>query len=108
MSKSTTRQDLCYELALQVLIGLGPNVARKEQTFGFRYMGGRDLTGFIDGTRNPDHLLRALVDVTVIFPDDDVTSHEGGSYMYAGKYVHNLPKVKKTPLLMSYLLSLVS
>jgi len=40
-------------------------------------------------------LLRALVDVTVIFPDDNSVSHEGGSYMYAGRYVHDLLKFHK-------------
>jgi deferrochelatase/peroxidase EfeB len=83
------------------------------------------LFRFIDGTRNPDHLLRAIVDEAVIFPGDDQLdsskpkkklivdnnneskqedneekevaesdkAHVGGSYMYAGRFVHNLPKV---------------
>jgi hypothetical protein len=50
-------------------------------------MAARDLTGFLDGTRNPDHLLRAIVDQAgnylnkiVIFPGDnkDDLSHTGG------------------------------
>jgi hypothetical protein len=52
----------------------------------------RDLTGFVDGTRNPDHLLRALVDETIIFPKDDEGRHIGGSYMYSGRFIHNLEK----------------
>jgi len=50
---------------------------------------------FIDGTRNPDHLLRALSDETIIYPDDfeNAQNHTGGSFMYAGKFVHNLKKV---------------
>jgi putative iron-dependent peroxidase len=95
--KSNSRQDLCFELAFEFLTLLDKNVEKKTQTPGFRYKGGRDLTGFIDGTRNPDHLLRALVDVTIIFPDDDRVSHEAGSYMYAGRYVHDLPKFHKMP-----------
>jgi hypothetical protein len=47
---------------------------------------------FVDGTRNPDHLLRALIDQAVIFPSDDSRRHVAGSYVYAGKFVHNLQK----------------
>jgi len=52
----------------------------------------RDLTGFIDGTRNPDHLLRALIDQCLIFTGDDEGRHVGGSYMYAGRFIHDLVK----------------
>jgi selT/selW/selH-like putative selenoprotein len=53
---------------------------------------GKDLTGFIDGTRNPDHLLRALVDEVLIFPRDEENRHVGGCFMYAGKFIHDLYK----------------
>jgi len=95
------RLDLCYELTKRFVQSLGDNVARAKQTLGFRYMGAKkfgcnyakDLTGFIDGTRNPDHLLRAIVDEIVILPDDeDNDSHIGGSYLYTGRFVHDLKK----------------
>ena len=76
--------------------------------FGCDY--GHDLTGFIDGTRNPgmtfcllsadnlDHLLRAIVDEVAIFPDDvaggERSPHVGGSFLWAGRFVHDLPKVR--------------
>jgi len=55
---------------------------------------GRDISGFVDGTRNPDHLLRAIVDQVVIFPRDDSGRHVGGTYMYAGIFEHDLAKFR--------------
>lgn len=105
------------QVTKRVIAALGDNVASWDQTLSFGYMGGpyggKDLTGyvvlltlikhwlmnarrFIDGTRNPDHLLRAVVDEVVIFPDDDPEpnpAHCGGTYMYAGRFVHDLKKV---------------
>ena len=58
----------------------------------FRYRDGRDLTGFIDGTENPQ------------FPDDRaetalMTEGAGafadGSFIFAQRYAHNLDKWKK-------------
>lgn len=71
------------------------------------------ILGFIDGTRNPDHLLRAIVDQTIvslslltskycliaeIFPDDNEAvdaAHTGGSYLYAGRFEHDLKTFNK-------------
>jgi porphyrinogen peroxidase len=59
------RIDLCYELKKLFLKELGKNLKSYKQTLGWSYlpipMASRDLTGFLDGTRNPDHLLRAIV-----------------------------------------------
>jgi len=64
--------------------------------FGCEYA--KDLTGFIDGTRNPDHLLRAIVDEIIILPDDEIDDlHIGGSYLYTGRFVHNLKKFFNMP-----------
>ncbi|KAL6057624.1 MACPF domain-containing protein [Balamuthia mandrillaris] len=93
------RVDLCYEVTKRFRTMLSRNIASWSTTLGFAYMpqhpyGGRDLTGFVDGTRNPDHLLRSLVDEVVIFPDDyeNDEAHTGGTYMFAGRFVHNLAK----------------
>jgi len=95
-----TRVDLCYELSKRLVTNLGPSVYEVDRTITFSYLVttdyapnmGRDLSGFIDGTRNPDHLLRALVDQVLIFPRDEERRHVGGCYMYAGKFIHNLSK----------------
>lgn len=57
-------------------------------TLGFKHREGRDLTGFIDGTKNADHLLRPLVDSAVIAEG----LHCGGSFVYAGRFVHDMAK----------------
>ncbi|MBU3847778.1 MAG: Dyp-type peroxidase, partial [Candidatus Acinetobacter avistercoris] len=58
----------------------------------FRYFDGRDITGFIDGTENPQ------------FPDDraevallgeDSGIFQDGSFIFAQRYAHNLEKWKK-------------
>eukprot|EP01124_Arcella_intermedia_P013906 TRINITY_DN2028_c0_g1_i1.p1 TRINITY_DN2028_c0_g1~~TRINITY_DN2028_c0_g1_i1.p1 ORF type:complete len:548 (-),score=100.56 TRINITY_DN2028_c0_g1_i1:68-1711(-) len=93
-----TRVDLCYELGKRLVSRLGPFVSHVDRTNTFAYLPttgfspnlGKDLTGFIDGTRNPDHLLRALVDQVLIFPSDQNQNHISGCYMYAGKFIHDL------------------
>jgi putative iron-dependent peroxidase len=99
------RADLCYELSKAFVLALGDHMADYERfsTFGYKGvpMAARDLSGFMDGTRNPDHLLRALIDEVVIFPDDDAgvstgaSPHVGGSYMYAGRFIHDLKALRE-------------
>mmetsp|Transcript_2041 Transcript_2041/g.2678 ORF Transcript_2041/g.2678 Transcript_2041/m.2678 type:complete len:576 (+) Transcript_2041:319-2046(+) len=84
--------DVCYELGKRLALALGENAANVSQTITFKYGSGKDLTGFIDGTRNPDHLLRAIVDEVAIFPQDNYGDHVSGCYMYVGKFVHDLRK----------------
>ena len=97
-------KDLAVAATDAVVGAFGSCVSGIESFPGFRYKKGRDLTGFIDGTRNPDHLLRALADETLIFAGDHKHSdgagdaHEGGSYMWAGRFVHDLAKFRSLPL----------
>lgn len=44
--------------------------------------GGKDLTGFIDGTVNPDETLRASINMA--------TRPDGSSHVFAAKFVHNI------------------
>ena len=48
------RQDLNFELATQITNRLGDSVEVMDEVHGFRYLDSRDLTGFIDGTENPE------------------------------------------------------
>merc|ERR1712228_849644 len=51
-------------IAAQCINSLDKNIiAHIEQTNGFTYKGGKDLTGFIDGTKNMDYNLRDLSEV---------------------------------------------
>jgi hypothetical protein len=106
--------DICYEVAKRFERALGEdNIRESSQYIGFRYGHGvkfnenyaKDLTGFIDGTRNPDHVLRAIIDNCVIFEDDDEGRHVGGTYLYAGRFVHNLMQVSLFFLINISLLS---
>lgn len=59
-------------------------ILHSESVSSFKYRDGRDLTGFIDGTKNSDYNLRLLKDVSV--------NNEGGSYIYCSRYIHALNK----------------
>ena len=51
---------------------------------GFRHLGNRDLTGFVDGSENPEGDDRAEVALVKDGP------HEGGSFVSLQRYVHDL------------------
>eukprot|EP01084_Bolivina_argentea_P257435 433725_1 len=66
-------------------------ISHIEQTNAFKYKGGKDLTGFIDGTKNMDYNLRDLSEI-VLINDKQNTS---GSYVYCSRFIHNLNKFNK-------------
>jgi deferrochelatase/peroxidase EfeB len=52
---------------------------------------GRDLTGAIDGTKNPDTSLRTVVEQASIGPRDYAGgSHLGGSFVFCSKFAHRM------------------
>ncbi|CAH8643199.1 unnamed protein product [Dicrocoelium dendriticum] len=74
----------------QVLIHSLPqgSVTRFEDVYGWVYRGGRDLSGFIDGTENPadaEDRIAAAID-----------PKSGGSYVVTQKWVHNHPVLRST------------
>src|SRR6202042_2155364 len=58
----STRMDLCFELAAQIMSRLDGAVATADEVHGFQYFDDRDLLGFVDGTENP--VDQAAVDAT--------------------------------------------
>jgi porphyrinogen peroxidase len=80
------RPDVAFELARRVRLALGDLVRPLDEVAGFRYLDGRDLTGFIDGTENPAGDERAVA--ALIGAED--AGFEGGSYVTAHRYVHDL------------------
>jgi putative iron-dependent peroxidase len=76
-------QGSLFELAERVLQDLPKgSVARIEDTYGFVYRNGRDLSGFIDGTENPaDEESRNQLAVN--------KASGGGSFAIAQRWVHN-------------------
>lgn len=86
------RHDLNFELANLIAAQLGPLVRWGEQIDGFRYLDSRDLTGFVDGTENPEGEERAKVALV----GDDEAEFAGGSYLHLQRWVHNMPKWRTT------------
>jgi porphyrinogen peroxidase len=80
------RMDLCFELAAQIVAGLGDAVETVDEVHGFRYFDSRDLLGFVDGTENPTG--QAAIDATRIGDEDPAFA--GGSYVIIQKYLHDM------------------
>jgi len=77
--------EWCSKVCQAVQDDLGSCAMRAEETQCAAWEG-RDLTGFIDGTANPDSTLRSLAEVA-LQPD-------GGSICFASRFVHNLAAFK--------------
>lgn len=82
------RHDANFALARAVMGALGGAVRLVEEVHGFKYLGGRDLTGFVDGTENPTGDERP--DVALVGAEDPAFA--AGSYVSIQRYVHNLDK----------------
>ncbi len=80
------RMDLCFELAAQIMVGLGDAVTPVDEVHGFRYFDDRDLLGFVDGTENPTE--QAATDAVYIGAED--AAFAGGTYVIVQKYLHDL------------------
>lgn len=81
------RADVNHLVGLRVCSLLSNAVELVEQVKGFRYLDGRDLTGFVDGTENPKG--RHKRKVALVSPESD-PDFEGGSYIHMQRYRHNL------------------
>lgn len=88
---ASARADICFALS-QVLEGIQDKIEVLDERVCFRYFDGRDITGFIDGTENPQ------------FPDDraevallgeDAGVFADGSFIFAQRYCHDLEKMEK-------------
>ena len=90
----STRMDLCFELAAQIMARLGGAVATADEVHGFKYFDDRDLLGFVDGTENP--VDQAAIDATVIGEED--AAFAGGSYVIVQKYLHDLKGWNAVPV----------
>jgi len=84
----STRMDLCFELATQIMSRLTGAVSTVDEVHGFNYFDDRDLIGFVDGTENP--VEQAAVDATIIGEED--AAFAGGSYVIVQKYLHDLTR----------------
>ncbi len=86
--------DACFEFAAEVTKALAGAAELEEEIHGFRYKDARDMTGFVDGTENPqgdDRLEVALV-------GDEDSDFAGGSYLHIQVYEHDLEAWNRMPL----------
>lgn len=86
------RHDANLVLAREFLRALAGGATVVEEVMGFKHLGGRDLTGFVDGTENPKGDERAEVALVAEGP------FAGGSFVSLQRYVHNLPKWEVLPV----------
>lgn len=79
------RRDLVFALTRRLRSALGDAVAVVEEVHGFRNLDSRDLTGFVDGTENPQGVEdRSSV---ALLSDGEFA---GGSFVNIQRYVHDL------------------
>ncbi len=81
------RADLNFRCARAFIEPLRPFIAKADETHGFMYLDARDLTGFIDGTENPEGE-EERAEAALIGDEDP--EFAGGSYVIAQRYVHKL------------------
>jgi putative iron-dependent peroxidase len=90
----STRMDLCFELATQIMARLGGAVSTTDEVHGFNYFDDRDLIGFVDGTENP--VDQAAIKAAIIGEED--ATFAGGSYVIVQKYLHDLKRWNEVPV----------
>jgi porphyrinogen peroxidase len=90
----STRTDLCFELATQIMTRLSGAVSTTDEVHGFKYFDDRDLIGFVDGTENP--VEQGAIEATIIGEED--AEFAGGSYVIVQKYLHDLKRWNELPV----------
>lgn len=88
------RMDICHAIGVEVIQLLTPQVDLFEEVRGFRYLDGRDLMGFVDGTQNP----RGMRKLAAALVSDDDPDFAGGSYVHIQRYRHNMHKWQLLPI----------
>lgn len=86
------RHDANLVLAREFLRILGNAATVVEEVPAYKHLGGRDLTGFVDGTENPEGDDRAEVALVAEGP------FAGGSFVSIQRYVHDLSQWEKLPV----------
>lgn len=89
---ASARADLCFALSQAFFAGIQDQVEILEERACFRYLDGRDLTGFVDGTENPQ--FKDDRAETALLPEE-AGQFSDGSFVFAQRYVHDLEKWQK-------------
>ncbi|MFT5838342.1 MAG: putative iron-dependent peroxidase [Flavobacteriales bacterium] len=88
------RMDICHAIGTEIIQLINVHVDLYEEVRGFRYLDGRDLTGFVDGTENPRGMHK--FDVAIVGEHDP--DFAGGSYIHVQRYRHNMTKWQLLPV----------
>lgn len=84
------RQDVCFSAGQMAMQVFGAAISVEEEIQGFRWVEERDLTGFIDGTENPEGIDERSR-IALVADGEDL----GGSYVFTQCYEHQLDKWQK-------------
>jgi putative iron-dependent peroxidase len=90
---SAASPDEAWERARTATLTIADAAELKAEQQGFTYRGGRDVTGFIDGTANPKG--RRAADAALVPPG---SPGEGGSHVLAMRWRHDLSSFHKLPI----------
>lgn len=86
---ASSRADLCFALSQAFFNGIRQDVNVLEERVCFRYLDSRDLTGFIDGTENPQ-VTEERAEAALL--GEEHGEFADGSFIFAQRYVHDLTK----------------
>ncbi|WP_439819340.1 Dyp-type peroxidase [Weissella paramesenteroides] len=81
-----SEEAVVYEIVRQFMKLLSPVTTVLDETKGFRYLEGRAIIGFIDGTEAP--AIEDAADYAIIGDED--SDFENGSYAFAQKWQHDM------------------
>jgi putative iron-dependent peroxidase len=82
---SGAEPDVVWQSARSATLAVSDAADLAAEQPAFTYLGGRDVTGFIDGTANPQ--VRRAADVAIVPPG---APGEGGSHVIVMRWVHDL------------------
>ena len=82
---SGAEPDVTWQSAHAAVLAVADAADVATEQEAFTYLGGRDITGFIDGTANPQ--VRRAADVALVPPGH---AGEGGSHVLTMRWVHDL------------------
>jgi putative iron-dependent peroxidase len=82
---SGAEPDVTWQSARAAALAVGDAARLVAERQAFTYRGGRDITGFVDGTANPQ--VRRAADVALVPPRHP---GEGGSHVLTMRWVHDL------------------
>lgn len=87
---NSNRHDLNFFLLRKFMSSIASHVSVVDETYGFRYLDSRDMTGFIDGTENPKGD-EDCQNVAIIADGHCL----GGSVVMVQRYIHQLDAWEK-------------